>query len=136
MLLEDLFNDIVQLYNFQIQKTHIQVIPGKLEGIYSWIAINYVLGRFQSNNTDSSKIFTYKKNNKIFIYYLVSVTDGHSVSISRKRPATVGILDMGGASAQIACKSSLIDQENNLFVFIVEVSSDVNSSIDFVYNYL
>ena len=53
-LLEDLFNDIVQLYHFQIQKTHVQVIPGKLEGIYSWIAINYVLGRFQSNNTDSS----------------------------------------------------------------------------------
>ena len=57
LLLEDLFNDIVRDYHFQIEKTHIQVIPGKLEGIYSWIAINYVLGRFQSNNTDSSKIF-------------------------------------------------------------------------------
>ncbi len=54
-LLEDLFNDIVRHYNFQIEKTHIQVIPGKLEGIYSWIAINYVLGRFQSNYTESSK---------------------------------------------------------------------------------
>jgi len=55
-LLADLFNDIVREYNFQIQKTHIQVIPGKLEGIYSWIAINYVLGRFQSNDTESSNI--------------------------------------------------------------------------------
>ncbi len=55
LLLEDLLNDIVRAYNFQIEKTHIQVIPGKLEGIYSWIAINYVLGRFQSNYTDSSK---------------------------------------------------------------------------------
>lgn len=55
-LLEDLFNDIVEEYQFQIEKTHIQVIPGKLEGIYSWIAINYVLGRFQSNNTESSNL--------------------------------------------------------------------------------
>jgi len=54
-LLEDLFNDIVRDYRFQIEKTHVQVIAGKLEGIYSWIAINYVLGRFQSNDTDSSK---------------------------------------------------------------------------------
>jgi ectonucleoside triphosphate diphosphohydrolase 4 len=103
-LLEDLFNDIVRLYNFQIQKTHIQVIPGKLEGIYSWIAINYVLGRFQNNNTDSSKILKIEFRKEINLY-LVSVTDGNSVSISKKRPSTVGILDMGGASAQIACKS-------------------------------
>ncbi len=70
LLLEDLFNDIVQHYNFQIQKTHIQVIPGKLEGIYSWIAINYVLGRFQNNNTDSSKILI---SNLHFIDLLFSI---------------------------------------------------------------
>ncbi|CAF0793243.1 unnamed protein product [Rotaria sordida] len=88
-LLEDLFNDIVRDYRFLIEKTHIQVIPGKLEGIYSWIAINYVLGRFQSNSTDS-----------------ISVTNGQTISISKKRPSTVGILDMGGASAQIAFEVS------------------------------
>jgi Golgi nucleoside diphosphatase len=88
-LLEDLFNDIFRDYHFQIEKTHIQVIAGKLEGIYSWIAINYVLGRFQSNTTES-----------------ISVTNGHSISISTKRPSTVGILDMGGASAQIAFEVS------------------------------
>jgi Golgi nucleoside diphosphatase len=107
-ILDDLFNDIVQGYQFQIEKTHIQVIPGKLEGIYSWIAINYVLGRFQSNTTESSKLklieFLKRQIFVLFICYLVSVTDGHSISISRKRPSTVGILDMGGASAQIACK--------------------------------
>ncbi|CAF3730310.1 unnamed protein product, partial [Adineta steineri] len=90
-LLEDLFNDIVRDYHFQIEKTHIQVISGKLEGIFSWIAINYVLGRFQSNETAES----------------ISVSDGNSVSISKKRPSTVGILDMGGASAQIAFEVSV-----------------------------
>ncbi|CAF0933686.1 unnamed protein product [Adineta ricciae] len=89
-LLEDLFNDIVRDYHFQLEKTHIQVIPGKLEGIYSWIAINYVLGRFQNNNTAES----------------ISVSDGKSISVSTKRPSTVGILDMGGASAQIAFEVS------------------------------
>lgn len=88
-ILDDLYDDIARDYNFLIEKTHIQVIPGKLEGIYSWIAINYVLGRFQTNSTQS-----------------ISVSDGHSVSISRERPSTVGILDMGGASAQIAFEVS------------------------------
>ena len=71
LLLEDLFNDIVRDYNFQIEKTHIQVISGKLEGIYSWIAINYVLGRFQSNSTDSSNRFTSHRqtSEQLFSFY-------------------------------------------------------------------
>ena len=56
-ILEDLFTDIVRDYQFQIEKTHIQVIPGKLEGIYSWIAINYVLGRFQPNKNETGEVF-------------------------------------------------------------------------------
>ncbi|CAF0855109.1 unnamed protein product [Rotaria sp. Silwood1] len=88
-LLEDLFNDIVRDYKFLIENTHIQVIPGRLEGFYSWIAINYVLGRFQNNNT-KSKIVTNDKSNLN----------------SKGRPTTVGVLDMGGASAQIAFEVS------------------------------
>lgn len=62
-LLEDLFSDIVRDYKFMIEKTHIQVISGQLEGIYSWIAINYVLGRFQNTNSQSSitNLFKYEK---------------------------------------------------------------------------
>jgi Golgi nucleoside diphosphatase len=74
-ILEDLFNDIERDYDFLIEKTHFQVISGQLEGIYSWMAINYVLGRFTNNHTI-------------------------------ERPPTVGILDMGGASAQIAFEVS------------------------------
>ena len=54
--------------------THIQVIPGETEGLYGWIATNYLLGGFDNpDQHDHGK--------------------GHH---------TYGFLDMGGASAQIA----------------------------------
>ncbi|ROW05562.1 hypothetical protein VSDG_00302 [Cytospora chrysosperma] len=53
---------------------HIQVIPGETEGLYGWIATNYLLGGFDHpEDHDHGK--------------------GHN---------TYGFLDMGGASAQIA----------------------------------
>ncbi|QIW98944.1 hypothetical protein AMS68_004462 [Peltaster fructicola] len=53
---------------------HIQVIPGETEGLYGWIAANYLLGGFDApERHDHGK--------------------GHH---------TYGFLDMGGASAQIA----------------------------------
>jgi Golgi apyrase len=53
---------------------HVQVIPGETEGLYGWIAANYLLGGFDnSTEHDHGK--------------------GHH---------TYGFLDMGGASAQIA----------------------------------
>lgn len=53
---------------------HIQVIPGATEGLYGWIAANYLLGGFDDPN-------------------------GHAHG---KGHHTYGFLDMGGASAQIA----------------------------------
>ena len=53
---------------------HVQVIPGETEGLYGWVAANYLLGGF-----DSPKEHDHGK--------------GHH---------TYGFLDMGGASAQIA----------------------------------
>jgi Golgi nucleoside diphosphatase len=53
---------------------HVQVIPGETEGLYGWIAANYLLGGFDKpEDHDHGK--------------------GHH---------TYGFLDMGGASAQIA----------------------------------
>lgn len=53
---------------------HVQVIPGETEGLYGWIAANYLLGGFDhADQHDHGK--------------------GHN---------TYGFLDMGGASAQIA----------------------------------
>ncbi|KKA28317.1 hypothetical protein TD95_003022 [Thielaviopsis punctulata] len=54
-------------------KTQFQVIPGETEGLYGWIAANYLLGGFESDDDDKH---------------------GHH--------GTYGFLDMGGASAQIA----------------------------------
>lgn len=53
---------------------HIQVLPGDTEGLYGWIAVNYLLGGF-----DAPNLHAHGK-------------DHH----------TYGFLDMGGASAQIA----------------------------------
>ncbi|RYP52480.1 hypothetical protein DL769_010668 [Monosporascus sp. CRB-8-3] len=53
---------------------HVQVIPGATEGLYGWIAANYLLGGFDDPN-------------------------GHAHG---KGHHTYGFLDMGGASAQIA----------------------------------
>ncbi|KAK3678009.1 Golgi apyrase [Recurvomyces mirabilis] len=62
--------------NFQLPDCglHVQVIPGETEGLYGWIAANYLLGGFDApEKHDHGK--------------------GHH---------TYGFLDMGGASAQIA----------------------------------
>lgn len=64
---------------------HIQVIPGETEGLYGWIAANYLLGGFdEPEKHDHSK--------------------GHH---------TYGFLDMGGASAQIAFAPNSTEAEKH-----------------------
>ncbi|KAI7880353.1 hypothetical protein K492DRAFT_147220 [Lichtheimia hyalospora FSU 10163] len=71
---------IQQEYPFHLPdcEQHIRVIPGELEGIYGWVAVNYLMGGFDT----SIQAITQDKEN-----------DNHH---------TFGFLDMGGASAQIA----------------------------------
>lgn len=64
---------------------HIQVIPGETEGLYGWIAANYLLGGF-----DSPEKHAHGK--------------GHH---------TYGFLDMGGASAQIAFAPNSTEAEKH-----------------------
>ncbi|KAJ5106855.1 hypothetical protein N7456_003530 [Penicillium angulare] len=64
---------------------HIQVIPGVTEGLYGWIATNYLMGAF-----DSPLLHDHGK--------------GHH---------TYGFLDMGGASAQIAFAPNTTEAEKH-----------------------
>lgn len=64
---------------------HIQVIPGVTEGLYGWIATNYLMGAFDTpEKHDHGK--------------------GHN---------TYGFLDMGGASAQIAFAPNATETERH-----------------------
>ena len=75
-LLEEICSYTRSYTKFQLPDcdVHIQVIPGEVEGLYGWVAANYLLGGF-----DSPEEHNHGK--------------GHH---------TYGFLDMGGASAQIA----------------------------------
>uniref|UniRef100_A0A8C6X331 nucleoside-triphosphate phosphatase n=1 Tax=Naja naja TaxID=35670 RepID=A0A8C6X331_NAJNA len=85
-ILKDLVRDIPLEYDFLFSESHAEVISGKQEGVYAWIGINFVLGRFDHAEEEDA---------------LISVTlSGQEEPMVRKR--TVGILDMGGASLQIA----------------------------------
>ncbi|KAI9278682.1 nucleoside phosphatase family-domain-containing protein [Phascolomyces articulosus] len=82
-LLKSTCSYIQNNYAFHISDcdTHIRVIPGELEGIYGWVAVNYLMGGFDTS--------------------IQAYMDGN-----RRQPGeqhhTFGFLDMGGASAQIA----------------------------------
>ncbi|CAO3637677.1 unnamed protein product [Mucor fragilis] len=62
--------------------SHVRIIPGELEGVYGWVAVNYLMGGFDN----SIKAYTEKEKPDD------QVEQHH----------TFGFLDMGGASAQIA----------------------------------
>lgn len=64
-------------YNFYLPESSIEVISGKLEGVYSWITINYLLGKFDVSQH--------------------SLSEDGSPTIN-----TVGSIDMGGGSIQAA----------------------------------
>lgn len=88
-ILEDLLTDIPVHFDFLFSDSHAEVISGKQEGVYAWIGINFVLGRFEHIEEDEEAVVE------------VSLPGSeNSKAIIRKR--TAGILDMGGVSTQIA----------------------------------
>lgn len=66
--------------SFYVPSNFIEVIPGKTEGIYGWLALNYLMGKF--NNYD----------------------------ITKNTHESIGFMDMGGASTQIAFVPSSQDE--------------------------
>ncbi|NXP26024.1 ENTP4 diphosphohydrolase, partial [Scytalopus superciliaris] len=87
-ILEDLLTDIPVQFDFLFSDSHAEVISGKQEGVYAWIGINFVLGRFEHTDDEEPMVEVHVPGSE------------NQESIFRKR--TVGILDMGGVSTQIA----------------------------------
>lgn len=86
-VLEQVCNYARKTTDFQLPDCdlHIKVIPGETEGLYGWIAANYLLGGFDKpEEHDHGK--------------------GHH---------TYGFLDMGGASAQIAFAPNATEAEKH-----------------------
>jgi len=76
-VMNSLHSGLPKFTKLTIIPENIRVIDGTWEGIYNWIAVNYILGRFKS------------------------IEEELPVS-GNKRKSTVGMIDMGGASTQIA----------------------------------
>uniref|UniRef100_A0A8C7DZB1 nucleoside-triphosphate phosphatase n=1 Tax=Naja naja TaxID=35670 RepID=A0A8C7DZB1_NAJNA len=88
-ILEDLLTDIPVHFDFLFSDSHAEVISGKQEGVYAWIGINFVLGKFEHMDEEDEAVVE------------VHIPGSESKEeVVRKR--TVGILDMGGVSTQIA----------------------------------
>lgn len=83
-ILENLRVNIAKNGTFNFNAQNVQVITGKEEGIYSWISINYLLEKFD-HSLDSNQLTAINLN-----------------GIVTTRPRTVGMLEIGGASMQIA----------------------------------
>lgn len=86
-ILDDLRVDLPLEFDFLFSPTYVEVISGKQEGIYSWIAVNYVLGKFDHNISGDGKLIAVEVNGLEKLHF-------------RKR--TVGVIDLGGASLQVA----------------------------------
>ena len=46
-VLSNLRRGIKENFSFYFPEGHLEIISGKQEGIYQWLSINYVLGKFQ-----------------------------------------------------------------------------------------
>lgn len=86
-ILQDLRRKIPLMTDFHVTDSQIEVITGKQEGIYLWIATNYILNRFDHSH------------DKITV-----ASHSHTIAADHyhDRKPTVGTIEIGGASLQIA----------------------------------
>ncbi|XP_069140277.1 ectonucleoside triphosphate diphosphohydrolase 7-like isoform X2 [Argopecten irradians] len=91
-IFNDLKTDIAEEFPFVISDSNLEVISGKLEGVYAWIAVNYALHKFDHGEDE---------------HPLVAVeVSGQPAKKTHIRRRTVGMIDMGGGSMQIAYEAT------------------------------
>lgn len=98
LILNNACKYIQRNYNFYLPDcaSHINIIDGDVEGLYGWIALNYLMGSF-----DQPHLHDHGKN--------------HS---------TYGLLDMGGASTQISFQPNYTEaEEHDSSLFKLQLTS-------------
>ncbi|XP_056005681.1 ectonucleoside triphosphate diphosphohydrolase 7-like [Ostrea edulis] len=89
-IFHNLYTEIPKLFPFVISESNLEVISGKQEGVYAWIAVNYVLHKFDHGTDEHPLVAVEVPGN----------TNKEKRTHVRRR--TVGMMDMGGGSMQIA----------------------------------
>ena len=97
LILDDLRKDIPKNFSFLFTPGNVQVISGKEEGIYSWVSINYLMGRFDHTLAKAPLVDVEMKDQRRL-----------------KRMNTISMMEMGGASTQIAFEITSTEQYNAL----------------------
>ncbi|CAG8488671.1 3009_t:CDS:10 [Ambispora gerdemannii] len=106
-IIDNACNFIRDNYFFRIDQcsAHVQVITGEWEGIFGWLAVNYLKGGF---DTDSKIAGAINNNTDVYI-----ADEQMKKKIDGGHTTTFGFLDMGGASAQIAFVPNIKEAEEH-----------------------
>ncbi|KAF9959764.1 Golgi apyrase, partial [Modicella reniformis] len=108
-ILDNSCNYIKEIYHFNIGECsdHIKNITGEEEGIYGWVAINYLMGGFDNGGVKMIEpSVPGSEQHDSEDPESIPTTDLDSDGSSDSHRHTLGFLDMGGASTQIAFEPS------------------------------